>query len=151
MTLHEICYGFEHKLLPEMFFEYKFAFVKMLLDDKTKLYKIINDIFEDAKEKNPYTEDDFDIVLAKLDENLYMLKIIFPEPKTEPLCYCSYIFFDCSFEKTGYYCIEKGNSFSGKEEPFVCSWSKEGMHFNYGNCVMEDNKDFLRCLELYLS
>ncbi len=50
-------------------------------------------IFEQEGVSNPYTEDDFDVIASKVTEDILMLKVTFPEPEEEPLCYCSYFFF----------------------------------------------------------
>jgi len=67
----------------------------------------------------------------------------------EPLCYSSYLFFDRAFKKLGFFCIEKGNGI-GEMQPFVCSWSPEGEHSNYGNCTLEKQEDLLRCADIFM-
>ena len=98
-NLHGVRYFFEHRLLPQWFFEEKEQFVGMILHDKKVLYEVIYNIFTDKKVENPYKEEDFDVKASKITDDVIMAKIIFPEPETEPLCYCSYIFFDEAFEK----------------------------------------------------
>lgn len=149
MNRHEIRYLFEHRLLPNWFFQDKDRFVGILLNDKKILYGIIDDIFKKEEVENPYKEEDFSIEAGKITEDIIMVKIVFPEPEDEPLCYCSYLFFDINFEKTEYFCIERGNEHS-EEYPFVCGWTSDGSHCNFGNCTFEENGDFLRCLEIYM-
>lgn len=149
MNLHSIRYMFEHRMLPQGFFEEKARFIGMLLQDKGVLYRIINDIFEKEEVQNPYEEEQFGIEAAKITEDVMMLKIIFPEPEEEPLCYCSYMFFDKDFEKIRYFCIEKGNGV-GQPQPFVCSWDKDGTHLNHGNCTFEEHGDFKKCADIYM-
>lgn len=149
MDRHEIRYMFEHRLLPHWFFEKKFAFVGMLHQDKGILYRIINDIFEKEGAENPYTVDMFGASLSKITDQAMTVKISFPEPEEEPLCYCSYLFFDEKFEKTGYFCIEKGNT-EGGMCPFVCSWTEDGNHRNHGQCGLKNDGDFLRCADIYM-
>jgi len=154
MNLHDIRYTFEHRILPQWFFEGKSRFVGMLLNDKTVLFRIIDDIFQKEEVKNPYTEDQFGIETAKITEDVMMLKIILPEPEDEPLCYCCYLFFDKEFEKPGFFSIERGNdivSKTNKTIPFVCSWTAEGGHNNHGNCSLEDNADFIKCTDIYMA
>lgn len=110
---------------------------------------MINDIFQNEELENPYTPEQFGIEAERLTEEVMMLKIIFPEPEDEPICYCSYLFFNRDFEKTGYLCIEKGNG-EGQEKPFVCAWTADGTHLNYGRCSFEEHGDFLRCVEIYM-
>lgn len=149
MDRHGIRYYFEHRLLPGWFFEHKEEFVGLILHDKTILFEMINDIFTDEKVSNPYKKEDFDVIASKVTDEVKMLKIIFPEPEEEPLCYCSYIFFDDEFEKISYFCIEKGNEASDNM-PFVCSWSEDVIHSNHGNCTFEEYNDFIRCAEIHM-
>lgn len=150
MNRHEIRYLFEHRLLPQWFFEEQAQLIGGLLHDKEMLFRIINDIFQKEGVDNPYSEDDFDVEPARITEEVMMLKIIFPEPEEEPLCYCSYLFFDQEFSKTSYFCIEKGNAL-GQDAPYVCSWTKDGDHCNHGNCTMEGNADFIKCADIHMA
>lgn len=149
MNLHQIRYTFEHKLLPQWFFEMKDKFAGMLLHEEAILYKLIDDMFKNEGQENPYTPEQFRIEAAKPAEGIMMLKLIFPEPEDEPLCYCSYLFFDNDFEKTGYFCIEKGYD-PDDDSPFVCAWTPEGAHVNYGICSFEGQGDFFRCVDIYM-
>ena len=148
MDRHGVRYVFEHRILPQWFYEDKEQFVGLLLHDKNVLFRVINNIFEKEEVSNPYTEDDFGVIASKVTEDVLMIKITFPAPEEEPLCYCSYLFFDHDFEKINYFCIEKGNEY-GENYPFVCSWDEDG-HSNYGNCTFEEHNDFLRCADLYM-
>lgn len=147
MNQYEIRYLFEHRLLPRCFFENQLQFIGALLKDKEILFRIIDDLFHQEGLKNPYTPDLFDVSAVGSMEQM-AIKISFPEPENEPLCYCSYLFFDKTFEKVSYFCIEKGNS-EGQMHPFVCSWTPEGAHLNHGHCALEKNEDFLRCSEIH--
>ena len=94
MDRHGVRYCFEHRLLPGWFFEHKEGFVGLILHDKNILFEMINDIFTDEKVSNPYEKEDFVAIASKVTDEVKVLKIIFPEPEEEPLCYCSYIFFE---------------------------------------------------------
>lgn len=149
MDNHGVRYVFEHRLLPQWFYKDKQEFIAALLHDKSILYRIIDDIFTKEDMLNPYQPEQFDIEAGRIAEDLIMVKIIFPTPEDEPLCYCSYMLFDKDFKKAIYYCIERGQDDS-LEYPFVCSWSEDMTHSNYGQCSMEDLGDFKRCLHLFL-
>ena len=149
MDRHGIRYIFEHKLLPQWFFEDKMKFVGLLLHEKEILFNVINDLFEKEEVTNPYSLENFDVTAAKITDDVLMLRIGFPEPEEEPLCYCSYLFFDENFEKTSYFCIEKGNVESG-DYPFVCSWTPDEVHHNHGNCSFDDHNDFIRCADIHM-
>lgn len=148
MERHGIRYVFEHRMLPQWFFEDTTKFVGVLLNNKDVLYDIINDIFAKENVVNPYSKDDFNVEAAKLTDNVLFVKISFPKPEEEPLCYCSYLLFDEKFEKKRYYCIERGNE-SGEDLPFICEWTSDGNHVNYGHCGLEEEGVLIRCMELY--
>ena len=149
MDRHSVRYLFEHRLLPKWFFEDKMELIAMLLHDKKTLPGILSRIFEKEGLENPYTEDQFNVEPAKLTDEIMMLKLTFPEPEEEPLCYCAYLFFDKDFKKPAYYSIEKGNEESG-DQVFVCSWTAKGKHVNHGTSTLEDQHDFLSCVEVYM-
>ncbi len=149
MNQHGIMYTFEHRLLPHFFFTDKIQFIGSLLQDKALLFNIINEIFQNEGVENPYHQEDFDLDASKVTDDVFILKIIYPEPEEEPLCYCSYLFFDEEFEKTSYFCIEKGNSES-KDYPFVCSWTADGTHRNHGKCSFDKHNDFIRCVQIHM-
>lgn len=149
MNRHDVRYAFEHRILPQWFFEEKSRFVGLFLSDKHMLFRVINDIFKKEKIDNPYEDDNFKIEASRITEDIMMLIFTFPKPEEEPLCYCSYLFFDKEFEKLSYFCIEKGNP-EGDNYPFVCSWTSDGSHLNHGNCTFEDHNDLLRCAEIHM-
>ena len=149
MDRHDIRYMLEHRLLPQWFFEDKDKFVSLLLKNKGILFDVIDEIFQKETVDNPYSADQFGVEAAKLADEVFMIKIIFPEPEEEPLCYSSYLFFNLTFDKFAYFCIEKGNS-AGDDYPFVCSWTKNGTHCNHGNCTFEEDNDFWRCADIYM-
>ncbi len=149
MDRHGARYYFEHRLLPHLFFEDPERLVSTIIYDKGLLFHLINSIFEEAGIENPYSEADFDAKPSRLTDEVLVLKLVFPAPEEEPLCYWSYLFFDEAFEKVGYYCIEKGNEHSGNY-PFVCSWTKDGCHNNHGGCTFEDHDDFYRCADHHM-
>jgi len=150
MNTHEVRYFFEHRLLPNWFYENKEQFIGMVLSDKGILFRVISDIFKKEGVENPYTEDDFKTEAAKIADGIMMLKIKFPEPEDEPLCYSAFMFFDEKFESMDYFCIEKGNVL-GEMKPFVCSWGPDGSQNNHGNCTTEENDDFQRCADVFIN
>ena len=147
MQRHSIRYFFEHKLMPEGFYKEKEKFIMLLLEDKEILFRTIDDLFNKQGFINPYTADQFDIDAAKLEDDVLIVKVTFPEPEEEPLCYCSYMLFTKDLEKKCYFCIEKGQE---EDFPFVCSWSPDGVHHNYGQCSFEEHDYLQRCVEMFM-
>ncbi len=148
MTNFEVMYVLEHKLLPNWFFTEKERLVAPLIGQDDFVFSVLDDICKKENLENPYDKESFIINSAKLSEDILMIKLTFPEPDAEPLCYCSYLLFDINFEKTAYFCIEKGGDGC---PPFVCRWGSDGGHFNCGTCTLEDNNDLTRCFDIYLS
>ena len=144
---HSIRYFFEHRLMPDGFYKEKEKFIMLLLEDKEILFRIVDDLFNKQDFKNPYTTDQFDIGAAKLEDDVLILKVTFPEPEEEPLCYCSYMLFTTDFKKACYFCVEKGH---GEGFPFVCSWSSDGVHHNYGQCSLEEHDYLKKCMEVFM-
>lgn len=85
MDRHGVRYQFEHRILPQLFFEDKAQFIGIILNDKDVLFRVIDEIFSGEEVTNPYSKDDFTIEAARIAESVMMLKIIFPEPEEEPL------------------------------------------------------------------
>lgn len=54
--------------------------------------------------ENPYSENEFEVKPVDITEEFLSVKIKFPLPKEEPLCFESYIFCDKEFDKIMYFC-----------------------------------------------
>lgn len=148
MENYRIRYAFEHKLIPHYFYEQAANFIGTLLNDREVLFRIIDDMYEQEGVDNPYTSEQFQMKGVRISDEVMMLKITFPEPDQEPFCYCSYLFFDSTFEKLGYYCIERGTEATSL--PYVCSWSADGVHHNYGNCTLDNDEAMLMCADMFM-
>ncbi len=149
MTLNESMFYFEHTLLPGWFFEEKKKFVIAALNDSTFLHRVLSDIFKNEGLENPYKAEEFVAEPAKVREDIMMLRIIYPMPADEPLCYCSYMFFDNDFEKTSFYTIEKGDPKEGPL-PYACEWTTDGVHHKLGRCSFENMGDFKICVDAHM-
>ena len=97
---------------------------------------------------NPYTQEQFRTDAVSIDENLMVIKLLFPEPEKAPLCYYSFLFFDKSSEKINFFCIEK-SSIEADPLPHLCGRSADGSHLNYGRGTFEEEDNFLKCVEIY--
>lgn len=151
MNRHDIRYTLEHKILPKWFFEEKQHLIGALLQDHHILYRVVDDLFRKEDLDNPYTAEQFDIVPVRLDDKNFMLEVFFPEPEESPLCYHSLLFFDSEFEKTGFFTIEKGPLFGDGGKRFVCRWTADGTHANFGSHKFEEGEDIKFCISLFLS
>lgn len=144
-TKHRLRKEYEHKLLPQLFYTDKDRFIYVCTNSKTILYEMIDDIFVNHPLKNPYTPEQFSAQLGRLDENLLLLKLTFPEPEIEGECYCSYLFFDPEFTKPRYYCMEKEKK---GDDPVICAWTPELKHIRHKKCKTSD--ELRECMLLYL-
>lgn len=149
MDRHSIRYLFEHRILPQYFFEGKKSFVSLLINKKEILFEIISTLFNDEQILNPYSPEDYKVTMQKVTDEVRMIKMEFPKPEEQPLCYCAYMFLDDTFHKISYFCIERGNS-EDNEYPFVCSWTPDGAHHNYGMCALDNYDDFFKCADIHM-
>lgn len=148
MNLQDVLYNYEHRVLPTNFYKYKSDFIALILKRKDVLYKVLSDIFDEEGVDNPYSEEDFNLEILRADETLLVVQITFPEPMAEPLCYCSYLFVDKELENLKFFCVEKGTGIGGSQK-YICSWSAEGEHLNYGSYDLEANEGYLKCQSIY--
>ena len=131
-----------------LFFENKERFIEAIAQDKAFVYRIFNDIYKKENVDNPYTQEQFRTDAVSIDENLMVIKLLFPEPEKAPLCYYSFLFFDKSSEKINFFCIEK-SSIEANPLPHLCGRSADGSHLNYGRGTFEEEDNFLKCVEIY--
>ena len=143
--MKDVLYPFEHKLIPSAFYQKQDGFIKAVLSNKELLYQILNDMFVENEIENPYTPEDVSISVIKLPDTLFVLKITYPEPEEVPLCYCSYIFFTPEFNHLAYFCVEKGEGHA-----FLCHWTQEESHENFGEVDLDEQAQILQCLNIYL-
>ena len=140
-------YFFEHKLLPHMIFGEPVQASILIPNDSTVLYKICEDVYKQHGEEIPHSAEEFSAKGKKIDEKTFSLKMTFPYPQSVSLCYHSYMLFNDDFTKIAYFCLEK--TAQENDIPMLCGWDKEGTHFNYGKCSLEDGDDLARCIEIF--
>ena len=149
MDRHTVRYTFEHKLLPQMCFDDTAEFFIRLIRDKNFLFSVISYLFKREKVRNPYRAKQFSFEPVKLTDDVYLVIINFPAPEEEPLCYCSYLFWDHASDRVDYYCIEKAGG-DDSEPPFICAWTQDGTHVNYGRCTPDDRNGLKKCVALFM-
>lgn len=144
----KVLYTLEHRLLPQWFYKDKRVFVDAVVADPTMIYRIVSDMLSKEGEENPYAEDAFSSMRYKLTDDVLALKISFPKPEMEPLCFCSYLVFDKECERLVYFTIEK--TAEPDAEAMVCSWNKENQHISLGACSFKEYGDLRKCADIYL-
>lgn len=147
MTTYQVRFGFEHHILPNGFYTDKLNFIGMFLLDKNGLFYVLKGMLEEQGLECPYTEDQFKVEPLRLNEEISLFTLTFPEPEQGPLCYKSYLFFDEEFKRAMYFCIEKNEN----GVPSVCAWNQKGEHLEYMPCTFEDSDDFVKCATIYKS
>ena len=147
MSVHKIIYSYQHRILPNNLFKFRQDFIALVLGKKDVIYHVLDDIFQEEGMENPYSENQFEVKLIDNTEEFLSVKIKFPLPKEELLCFESYIFVDKEFEKLMYFCIERG---AEPDIAFICSWSEKGAHLNYGSCLYDEQECYKRCWEIYV-
>lgn len=146
MSVHQIMYAYQHKILPRNFYEFKQDFVALLLNRSEVLYRVLDDIFSEEGIENPYKEEEFKVKPMEINEKYLSVKLEFPVPAKEPLCYESYIFVDKDLQNLSYFCVECG---SEPDIAFICSWTEKGQHLNYSNCIYDEQECYNKCLNIY--
>ncbi|MCR4647348.1 MAG: hypothetical protein K5695_18395 [Oscillospiraceae bacterium] len=151
MNLHDVNYYFQHKLMPELFYEDMAQFVGTVLQQGSAwLCDVHRDLFEQGDLAFPYSEEDYAIQPVKYDDGTFILLISPPSPEETPLCYCIILIFDPDFSKPAFYTLEKSGSPSRRAPgAYLCGWDAEGCHMNYGPFDVDPKKALTRCLQIY--
>lgn len=149
MTTKEILYSLEHDLLPKSFFDDRKTFAGVLAQDPGALYEIASELFRRNGQDNPFSRGEFSVEPNMINSEVAMLRLRFPKPPEAPLCSTAFIFFDRTFEKISYFCIEKGNEFTGGF-PNVCEWQADGTHVAYGSQSPDPDEQMMKCVEIHL-
>ena len=143
---HSSRYLLEHRIIPQFLYEEGIGFMVAAVSKDNVINNIFLDIMEKEEVKNPYGENPVSVEPFKI-ENILVACFVFPEPEEEPLCYRSYAFFDTENERAAYYCVEMGEEGGA---PFLCGWSKEGTHLNYGGCSNDEQEVIEKMLRLFI-
>lgn len=146
MTIREIRYFFEHKLLPMWFFQKKEELIAILLDKNANMpFVVMNDICEKEGVKMTYEPTQYNSVMYVMTKEITMVMLNMPKPESEPLCHRIYLVFDKDYKKLGYFTVEEGNKFGN----FMCGWDKDGSHINYGSCPSEQKQELIKIMDIY--
>ncbi len=146
MDLKGAYYYFQHKLIPQTFYEDKVKFVNALsAQGASILYSGLKEVLEHFKIENPYTLDMFGVEVMQYSKEVIIIKVSFPEPEDVQFCYCAYMIFDPKCKKQMYFCVEKG-----MEHSFLCGWTQGNDHINYGSCEPTDNDALSNSIAIYL-
>lgn len=162
--ISEILRSYEHKIIPGYFYDDSINFIAALTDNQKLIFTTFNDICGQENIENQFQESDFACEFIKMDEKGDWLgaKLHFPLPSETPLCYEMYLFFDREFKRKGCYTLEFNTAIRKivNETPmpngriqrhttlrnencgFLCSWTKEQVHNNYGSYFFDQGINF---------
>lgn len=147
-SIHNVRYTLEHKVIPGWLYNEKETLVYALLSRDDLLYAVISDMLSEQGLLNPYSPGQFKAVPLEPEDDVCGIKIMFPEPEDEPLCYYAILFFDWNFTRLSYFTVERGNDF-GRQRPFICGWDKNGTHLNYGSLEFDDDSILELCRSIH--
>ena len=138
--MSNLMYQFEHQLIPQWINRTPAFFNDMVKEgEQATLFRQAASFFERQGEQLPYSQEDFGGTHFRIDDNTVVVMMKMPEPEVTPLCHRIYMFLDTRDNRTGCYTLEKGSDpITGKELMFVCGWSADGRHENYGNFFLEN-------------
>lgn len=116
----------EKSLIPKLLFEGKSEFVKKLDEQREAfLQELYNKPYGD-KLPNPYTAEDFSVMVLDIDEETTAICIELPQKNVIPqLSLSAYIIWNPQTEEVYYYMIEKGQP---EEDNVLCNVTPEGRH-----------------------
>ena len=150
--LYQVRYSLEHRLLPQLYFDRPQDLEFLLLggqfteDGENRLYTLINKLFEEVGEDNPYLPRQFKAEGFRFNDELCAIKVTYPTPEFEPLCYNAYLFFKENFKDLAFFCLEKG----GKgEDPYLCAWFADGERRNFGQVKFNEERILAQCYHVY--
>lgn len=136
--MNKIRYVFEHRLLPEMYFEDKEELIALLLEEEGILiYRLMHTLFRDEGMECPYTKEQFQTIFERRDE-LFLVVIRMPQPEEKLLCSSIILIFDEKFQHMRYLTVEfsekvkKGGA--NRDIYMMGEWTSAGWHRLYGQC-----------------
>ena len=127
-SLHSVRYYFEHQLLPQLLYADPEVLITFLEREGT--FELWNRYTEQYGLEAYYTADVFGEELVTTDDGILMMVVKMPAPEETPLCSRIYLCLDKNTGKAGCYTVEYDN-FMG-EAWFLCGWTMEGNHMNFG-------------------
>lgn len=134
VTLERMRYYFEHNVLPRYFYEDPANMLDVL---KTNgIYRLWQALADENGVEYPYQEADYNLRWYDLDGGATALLIEMPAPEVSPQCLRVYMIYNQETGASGYYTVEYDN-FMG-ETAFLCGWTPDGTHMNYGGAPILD-------------
>ena len=147
--LHTALYFYEHKLLPTTFFNEPVGLVCMMADKPNHLFHRIDEFLKENDIENPYVEEDFSVEVQSIEKRILVLRIKYPEPPEEPLCYEQLLITNVEGTECEFYCLEHPED--EDELPFLCQWVMDDENLIHGNMGRRSKEDFImKSITLYM-
>lgn len=129
VTLEQARYHFEHNALPRYFYDDPANVIDVLSNNG--VYRLWKAFADENGIAYPYTAEDCREVLFDADDGTAILLLTLPWPEATPLCFRIYMVYNASTGAAGYYTVEYNNLLG--DAAFLCGWSAEREHTNYGD------------------
>ena len=131
LTPHQVRYYFEHRLLPNEFHNNTAELVAFLRENG--LFALWRNFTQNNGFDVIYTADDFSVTEFPQEDGTFLMLLIMPKPEDTPLCARIYLCQRAGSGDTGFFTVEYDNYFG--ESWFLCGWTKDGNHQNYGAAI----------------
>lgn len=137
-NLYQARYFVEHKLLPEVLFKTRDAFINKISEQKEELvYAMMEDVCTKRGLSMPYKKEEYHFTGKKINDEYIFFTVVMPEAKYVLNCEKVYFVFNKDLSVLRYITIERSK---GKEYVFG-EWreSKDHLiHANYGVCPISE-------------
>lgn len=127
VTLFDVRYYFEHRLLPQVFYQDPEGTMESL--PESGLYDRWSRYTAESSFDVTYPEDAFSVREMMQDSGIRMLMLTMPQPESTLLCYRIYLCFDPETGTAAYYTAEY-DIYEGyyDEECLICGWKPDRIH-----------------------
>lgn len=138
-TLYDVRYYYEHKLLPQLFYEIPEDVLVYMQDGKA--FDLWKSLTEDVNFPLTFTADQFILRDYPQEDGGTLLQLELPKPEDTALCFRVY-FYRNALGVNNYFTVEYDNYFG--EAAYLCGWTAEGNHLNFGTTdILEpDDPDY---------
>lgn len=137
VTLKQARYHFEHSALPRYFYDDPSNMLTVL--GEVGAYRLWTSLADENGVEYPYQPGDYAENWYTADDGTTVLQIIMPQPETDTLCYRVYMLYNPGTGDAGYYTVEYDGLLG--DAAFLCGWSEDRKHINYGGAAILDAAD----------
>lgn len=140
LTLFDIRYYFEHRELPQQFYQAPEDMMESL--QEAGLYDRWNSYTAAYGFDQDYADGDFAVRDMMQDSGIRMLLLTMPDPESTLLCYRIYLCYDPETGTSAYYTAEF-DKYDGFFEDgcLICGWKPDGTHQYYAEGRILPDRD----------